>query len=103
MYIILYIDCLYSLCDFDLVFKLDDSTKYTIKLPRVFKVYSVNVLKLLSFQNSDETTSKITPLRSHFVDLTRKSSKFMVGISPLLTLNNSERKCFKEVSLNIEH
>ena len=59
MYIILYIDYFYSLCDFDLVFKLDDSTKYTIKLPRV---YSVNVLKLLSFQNSDETTSKITPL-----------------------------------------
>lgn len=59
MYIILYIDYFYSLCDFDLVLKLDDSTKYTIKLPRV---YSVNVLKLLSFQNSDETTSKITPL-----------------------------------------
>ena len=61
MYTILSIDCFYSLCDFDLVLKLDDSTKNTIKLPRVFKVYSVNVLKLLSFQNSDETTSKITP------------------------------------------
>ena len=62
MYIILYIDCCYSLCDFDLVFKLDDSTKNTIKLSRIFKVYSVNVLNYYHFKTLTKPLQKSLPL-----------------------------------------
>ena len=61
MYIILYIDCFYSLCDFDLVFKLDDSTKNTFKLPTVFKVYCVNFLNYYHFKTLTKPLQKSLP------------------------------------------